>query len=395
MTRLNTQWQLDPEISFLNHGSFGACPTTILQRQQGLRDQIEREPVAFFTRELEPLLDGARDALADFLHIDGQDLVFVNNATSGVNTVLRSLTLEPGDELLTTNQAYNACRNALEFVAKRSGAVAVVAEIPFPLEHPDEVFEAIMRRVTDQTRIVLLDHVTSPTGLVLPADQIVRALEEKGIDCLVDGAHAPGMLDLDLGALAPAYYTGNCHKWLCTPKGSAFLFVRRDRQQQIRPLTISHGANSPRTDRSKILLEFDWPGTTDPTPWLCIPAAIETMGGLFPGGWQELRRRNRELALLGQKVLCDTLGVDTPAPPSMIGSLASVPIPSALSTEPPDPLRIDPLQDALYTQDRIEVPVMSWPSPPQRVVRISAQAYNQPEQYRLLAERLAQKLSRY
>ena len=393
MTHLASRWQLDPEITFLNHGSFGACPRDVLARQHAIRAQMEREPVAFFTREFEPMLDAARARLADFLGVDCQDLVFVANATSGVNAVLRSIDLSPGDELLTTNQAYNACRNALEFVAKRTGAVPVVAEVPFPLEHPDEVFEAVMHHVTDRTRLVLLDHITSPTGLVLPVDRIARALEEKGIDCLVDGAHAPGMIDLDLGALAPAYYTGNCHKWLCTPKGAAFLFVRRDRHGQIRPLTISHGANSPRTDRSKMLLEFDWPGTTDPTAWLCIPTAIEIMGGLFPGGWTELRQHNRDLALLGQRVLCESLGIACPAPASMIGSLASVPIPPGLSTVPPAAMDIDPLQDALYIQDRIEVPVMPWPTPPHRVVRISAQAYNRPEHYHLLAERLKHRLS--
>ena len=228
------------------------------------------------------------------------------------------------------------------------------------------------------------------TGLVLPVADIVRALSERGIDTLVDGAHAPGMLDLDLDRLGAAYYTGNCHKWLCAPKGAALLWVRRDRQHLVRPTSISHGANSPRTDRARFQVEGDWLGTFDPTAWLCVPTALEFLGSLFAGGWAELRARNRELVLEGRRSLCETLDIGAPAPESMIGSLAAVPLPDGDPGEFKTPLHLDPIHVALFEEHRIEVPVMAWPAPPRRVLRISAQAYNRAEQYERLATALSE-----
>ncbi|MCA8955086.1 MAG: aminotransferase class V-fold PLP-dependent enzyme [Planctomycetes bacterium] len=390
MNPLRAHWQLDPEITFLNHGSFGACPTTVSAVQTELRTRIEREPVAFFMRECEGLLDAARAALAAFVGAPADDIALVRNATAGVNTVLRSLELGPGDELLTTDHVYNACRNALHHVADRAGARVVVADVPFPLRDDGAVVDAVLGAVSPHTVLVLLDHITSPTGLVLPVDRIVAALRQRGVDSLVDGAHAPGMVELDLTALGATYYTGNCHKWLCTPKGSAFLYVHPDRQPRIRPLSISHGANSPRTDRSRFRLEFDWAGTDDPTPWLCIPAALEWLGQLFPGGWPELRRHNHELAVAGRAVLLEALGVaEAPAPESMLGSLAAVPIPARTDGAGTSPMTIDPLQDWLFHEHRIEVPVMSWPAAPRRLLRIAAQAYNHLDDYRRLGAALA------
>ena len=377
-------WLLEPGLDFLNHGSFGACPIPVQEAQSRFRAQLEREPVRFLVREVEPLLAEARTALAKFLGADAEDLAFISNATSGVNTVLRSLKFEPGDELLTTSQAYNACRNALNATAEANGARVVVAEIPFPIERASQVTEAILAKVTPRTRLLLLDHITSPTGMVWPAEELVRELDARGVDTLVDGAHAPGMIPLRLNALGAAYYTSNCHKWLCTPKGSAFLHLRKDRQARIRPLTISHGANSSRTDLSRFRLEFDWTGTQDPTPFLCIPEAIRFMGSLLPGGWEELMQRNRAGALEGRRVLCDALGVPPPCPDEMIGTLAAVKLPDG-TTPAKAPLFIDPLQDALLERFRIEVPVTYWPTFPQRWVRISSQVYNSRAQVERLA----------
>jgi isopenicillin-N epimerase len=366
----------------------------VLDFQRQIRERLERQPVQFFVRDLEPLLDGARGALATFLGAAANDLVFVPNATAGVNTVLRSLQFKPGDELLVTNHEYNACRNALDFVAERSNAKVVVADIPFPAPTADYLVEGVSRWVSSRTRLALVDHVTSQTGVIFPLDRLVTHLSERGIDTLVDGAHAPGMVPLDLQRLGAAYYTGNCHKWLCAPKGAGFLHVRRDRQAPIRPLAISHGANSPRTDRSRFQIEFGWTGTWDPSAFLSVPEALRFVASLLPGGWPEIMRRNRALALAARKHLCTALAIEVPCPDDLIGALASIPLPDGQDTQPASsPLYADPLQDILRDECAIEVPGIPWPAPPKRLLRISAQLYNSLPQYQRLAEALTQRIS--
>ena len=382
-------WPLDPDVVFLNHGSFGSCPLPVLEFQRQIRARMERQPVQFFVRDLEALLDSARGTLAEFLGADAEDLVFVPNATAGVNAVLRSLRFERGDELLVTDHEYNACRNALDFTAAQWGARVTVAAIPFPVASADDVIAAVLERVTPRTRLALFDHVTSQTGLVMPVRGLAEELAARGVETLVDGAHAPGMMPLRLREMGVSYYTGNCHKWLCAPKGAGFLVVRRDRQALIRPLAISHGANSTRSGRSRFQIEFDWTGTCDPSAWLSVPESLRLVGSLLPGGWPEVMRRNRALALAGRKVLCDALGIAPPCPEELIGSLASVPIADAADAgAPASPLYADPLQDELRLRHGIEVPVIPWPAPPKRLLRISAQLYNSLPQYRLLAEAL-------
>src|SRR2546422_234359 len=360
-------WTLDSAVAFLNHGSLGACPRPVLEAQQRLRERLERQPVRFFVRDLEPLLADAGRALAAFLGADREGLVFVPNAPTAVNAVLRSLALAPGDQLLVTDHAYNACRNVLDFVAAAARAEVVVVPVPFPLASADAVVEAVLARATPRTRLALLDHVTSPTGLVLPIERLVRELTGRGVDTLIDGAHAPGMLPLDLRALGAAYYARNCHKWLCAPEGARFLHLRRDCRGGVRPVVISHGANNPRTDRSRFLREFDWPGSPAPTAYLCVPEAIRFLGGLLPGGWPELMARNRALALEAQRVLCEALGVAPPCPEEMIGSLATVPLPGGSAAPLRSPLDPDPLCDALLGRFGIEVPIFPWPASPKRV----------------------------
>jgi len=368
---VKAHWGLDPEVRFLNHGSFGAAPTCILEAQAAWRERLERQPVKFMARELEDLLDTALAGLGAFVGANPQDLAFQPNATHGLNTVLRSLTFAPGDEILATSHGYNAARTAATYVCERAGARLVEVPLPFPLSGPEEVLAAVEAGFNERTRLLLIDHVTSPSGLVLPIEGLVALAKARGVEVLVDGAHAPGMLPLDLDALGADYYTGNCHKWLCTPKGSAFLHVRRDRQAKIRPLAISHGANDPRTDRSRFRLEFGWTGSADPSAYLCVPRAIEFLGALFPGGWTELYAHNRALALHARQEMCAALETVAPAPESMIANLGAVLLPDLES--PLAPGQADPLQVWLRDVHQIEIPVFTFPGG--RVIRIAAQVY--------------------
>ena len=386
---LARHWGLDPAITFLNHGSFGACPRPVLDVQQAWRDQLEAEPVRFLGRELNGRLATVREALGDFVGADPDDLALVTNATGGANAVIRSVRFEADDEIVTTDHEYNAILNVLRYVAERDGARVVVVGLPFPAISPDDVVERFMAAVTERTRLAVISHVTSPTALILPVERIVAELAERGIDTLVDGAHAPGMVALDLDALGAAYYTANLHKWVCAPKGSAFLHVRRDRQAGVRPGTISHGLNAPTNERSRFRLEFDWQGTLDPTPWLAVPAAIDFIGGLVDGGWPAVMARNHELALYGRDALAGGLGGDHLGPPAtMIGAMAALPLPpngplGGIEASGSSPLDTDPFQLVLYERFGIEVPIGAWPvpavqaaSPPIRSIRISAALHN-------------------
>ncbi|MEA2675969.1 MAG: isopenicillin-N epimerase [Chloroflexota bacterium] len=401
---LKRHWALEPEVTYLNHGAFGACPWPVLRAQDEWRTRMERQPVRFHDVELEGHLAHSRERLGEFLHAQPSDLAFVPNATTGVNTVLASLEFRPGDEILGTDHEYNACLNAARRVAARAGAKFVVAELPFPTASPDEMADALLARVTPNTRLVLISHVTSPTGIRLPVEGLVPELAARGIDTLVDGAHAPGMLPLHLDALGAAYYTGNCHKWLCAPKGAGFLHVRRDRQALIHPLVTSHGANSSRSDESLFRLEFDWTGTADPTAYLSIAAALDFIDGLLPGGWPDVMRHNHELVVAGRQKLLDTIGGRPLAPTEMLGSLAAIELPDSVEPSPVAPATDadqhatypnDPLRDALSDEDLIEVPVFTWPhtpadtAPRRRLLRISAQLYNEPADYDRLASVLA------
>ena len=372
-SQLASHWALDPDVIFLNHGSFGATPRVVLEKQADFRARLERQPVRFMMRELEPLLDSARTELAAFVGADCHDVAFVQNATTGINAVLRSLDLRAGDELITTTHEYNACRNALDYVAERAGARVVAVDIPLPVRSEDDVISLIVGAITSRTRLILVDHVTSPTALVMPIARIVR--EAKSVPVLIDGAHGPGQVEVDLSALGASYYAANCHKWMCAPKGCAMLWVRRDLQASVRPAVISHGANSTRTDRSRFLLEFDWTGTHDPTAWLCVSDAIRTVGSLVPGGWPEVRERNHALALEARRVLLDALGGEPLCPESMLGSMAAV----SISDGPME------LGDELLDKHGIEVPIVPFPCTPKRLVRVSAYLYNSREEYAYLA----------
>jgi isopenicillin-N epimerase len=375
-------WGLDRRVLYLNHGSFGACPSVVLAAQTRLRLEMESEPVDFLSATLANRLRDARACLAQFLGADEQDLVFVPNATAGVNAVLRSMDFEPGDELLLTNHTYAACRKTVEFVAARTGARVVVAHLPFPVRSDEEIVAAILTCVSPQTRLALLDHVTSPTALIMPLSRLVSELRDRDVDTLVDGAHAPGMVPIQLSALGAAYYTGNAHKWVCAPKGAAFLHVRRDRQAALHPNVISHGYPSG------FPAEFDWTGTFDPTPWLCIPESLRYLGGLLPGGWPEIMARNHALAMDARALLLHRLRSEPPCPASMIGSMASIALPAAAAGSPAASLSLEGLHD-WFRERGVEIWLHPQPTP---LLRISAQLYNHLAQFERLATLLTEAL---
>jgi isopenicillin-N epimerase len=365
-------WLLDPAVAFLNHGSFGATPRAVLAAQDEWRRRMERRPTGFMAYELPAALRDAAARLAGFLGARGDDLAFVENATAGCNAVLGSLALGPGDEILVIDHGYAAVRKAAEHAAARAGARVVEAILPFPAPTATAIVESVAGRLGPRTRLAIFDHVTSPTALVLPIAQLVALCRSAGAPVLVDGAHAPGMLELDVPAAGADWYVGNCHKWLMAPKGAGFLWASPERQAGLHPPVISHGLGQG------FLAEFDWIGTRDPSGWLAVPAAIDFHERL---GGARLRRRNRAVvqdAANGLAASWRTIrGADDAG---LAGSMATVrlPLPAGEST----PERALELRRRLDCEHRIEVPVISFAGA--LWVRISAQAYNEPADYERL-----------
>ena len=374
-TNLRSEWMLEDRIVFLNHGSFGAVPRVVFEKQTEWRRRIEAEPIELLGRRATELIGVAKKPVGAWLGMGVDDFGFVTNATDGVNAVLQSLRLTAGDELLTTTHVYNAVWQAMRNVAGRTGATCREIDLPLPLVSTDQLVETVANALSTNTRLLVIDHVTSPTALIFPVERITAICAARGIDVLVDGAHVPGMLPLNVPKIGATYYTGNLHKWTCAPKGCAFLWVRPDRQSQVHPTTVSHfwGEGFAR--------EFGWQGTRDISAWLTIPAALEFMNDL---GWDQVRVHNHQLAVWVQKMLCDRWDVQplSPIDGSMIGSMATLPLPAPLDRlSLPQSVQ---LQQRLYSEHRIEVPVMCWRG--RTFIRPCCQVYNLPGEYERLAE---------
>ena len=390
-SNLGRHWNLKENTIFLNHGSFGACPTQVLNYQSKLRDELESDPVNFFDVTSKQLWAESIEIFSNFINADKKGLIFVPNATSGVNTVLRSLDLKEDDEILVLDHTYQACWNTVDFVTERSGAKTVIANLPFPIENSEQIIQTILSHTNERTKLALIDTVTSPTGIRLPFEEIVKQLQSKGIDVLLDAAHGPGIVPLDLENLQAAYVTGNAHKWLCTPKGAAFLHLREDKRNQIRPLSISHGASVEGNTDEKIRLEFDWTGTQDITPWLCIPKSIEFISSLVEGEWSQIMKHNTDLAINARNLLLDALGTPKLCPDSMIVGLSAVVLPEA-NIPITSVLEPDPLHTLLYEKYNIQVPVFGWPHHNRRYLRTASYLYNSIEEYEYLVEVLKKEI---
>jgi len=376
-------WSLDPSWVFLNHGSFGARLHSLREHQRAWQDRLDAQPLRFFLDTYRPALAASRWAVAEFLGGQAEDLVLVPNATYGVNSVLAHIELAEGDEVLVLDQAYGACRGALDIAAERAGARVVEVALPLPCPGPDAVLDALLAEVGPKTRLAMVDAVTSPTAMILPVECIVEALRDRGVETIVDAAHSPGFTPINLDVLGAAYTTGNLHKWICAPLGAAFLHVRKDKRDGVLPASLSHGARPGLPERFSE--GFDWTGTFDPSAWLSIPYAIEALGDQHADGIPGLMARNRALARRGAELLEAELALKPICPPSMRGAMAAMILPM-----PPGPPRhhlgTDPLQRRLIDEHRIEVPVLTFAG--RRLLRISAQAYNTIEDYRCLANAL-------
>ena len=400
--RTDLGWRLDPAVTFLNHGSYGACPEPVLEAQRVLRDRMEAEPVRFLSGDLPDLLDAARREVAAFLGADPDGLAFVTNATTGVNTVLRSLRFEAGDELLTDDHEYNATINAMRAVAEPAGARVVIARIPFPIAAPGDALEAILAAVTPRTRLVMVSQVTSPTALD-PAGCRARGRARparRSTRSSTAPTRRAWCRSTSTGSARPTG-PGTATSGCAAPKGSAVLWVRADRRERIHPLVVSHGANEPLIDRSRFRAEFDWMGTGDPTPNLALPAAIAWMGASAPdgGGWPSVMAANHGLAIAGRDRIAAALGVPPAAPDSMLGSMAALAVPGV-----EDEAGAEALRRGLEVEDARPGPDRRLASPggpdvgdrgPERIlIRISAQRYNEPADYDRLAEALVRRLGR-
>jgi len=355
---------LRPDVVFLNHGSFGACPRPVFEAHQAWQLELERQPVEFLGRRFADLMHQARESLAAYVGTDADELVYVPNATTGLNIVARSLPLQEGDEVLATDHEYGALDRTWRFLCAKRGARYMRQPVPLPVESGEQVVEAIWSGVTPRTRVLFISHITSPTAIILPVAALVKRAREAGLITIVDGAHAPGQVPLDLKALGADFYSGNCHKWMCAPKGSAFLYARREMQHFVEPLVVSWGWESEKPGPSRFIDEQEWQGTRDIAAYLSVPAAIQFMAG---HDWPRVQRECHELVRYARERISELAGLPliTPDSPEWFAQMAALPIPHC---------DLEKLKHRLYDEFHIEIPTVEWNG--RHFVRISIQGYN-------------------
>jgi isopenicillin-N epimerase len=366
-----TGWQLDPEITYLNHGSFGALPIEVADATSQLRLEVERDPADLLVRRLPGRIDEIRGRVAELLGGDPVDLVFVDNATAGTATVLGTLahSWSPGDEVLSTDHCYNAVGTQLGVLADRYGVSPVFAHVPMDVTSPAEVVATIVERITDRTRLLVVDGIASASGLHFPVTEIVAAAHAHDVPVLVDAAHMPGHVEVDLAATNADFWVGNLHKWVCAQRAVAVMAVAPRWQEVIRPLVASHGY------AEGFHAAFDWTGTHDPVPLLSVSPALDYWDKL---GWEAVRTQQRELVDTGAEVLASALGTTSPKPPGMTAAMRIVELPVELSAA-----QGDALGARLLAEHRFEVACLSLYG--RRWLRVCGQVYNTPGDYERLA----------
>lgn len=366
MSNLKKHFLLDPDVIFLNHGSFGAAPKSVVEASQAWQLRLERQPVAFLGREWNALMRESRLALGEYLNADADDLVYIPNATHGVNIVARSLSFMPGDEVLATDHEYGACDFTWDFICRQTGAKYIRQPISLPILSEEEIIEELWAGVTSRTKAIYLSHITSPTALRLPVEQICRRAREAGIRTIVDAAHSPGQIPVNLSALGADFVFGNCHKWMLNVKGAGFLFVRREVQHLIQPLIVSWGYDpTPESATGSRFIDLlQWTGTSEPSAALTVPTAI---GFMQDHAWDEVRTECHSLLRLAIEKVCDLTDLPPlyPIESDLFLQMGIAPLPpSSLST----------LKQRLYDEYRVEVPLIQWKD--RQFVRISVQGYN-------------------
>ncbi len=365
MNPLRQNFLLDPQIHFLNHGSFGACPRPVFESYQHWQRRLERQPVLFLGREYDALLLESRRALGTYLNAAAEDLVYIPNATHGVNILAHSLQLKPGDEILTSDHEYGACDYTWEFACARSGASYRHQPLPFPFRTPEEVMEQFWAGVTPNTRVIYLSHITSPTAQILPIAPICARARQHGILTIIDAAHSPGQVPLDLQALGADFVTGNCHKWMLAPKGAAFLYARPQSQALVEPLVVSWGyGNDPRLGSGSRFIDIlQWTGTKDPAAFLTVPDAIRFMQ---ENDWENVRADCHRMLQQAIERICAFTGLAPLSPPVFYRQMGIAPLPAKTD--------LAVLKTRLYDEFNVEVPLIDWQGRP--FVRISVQGYN-------------------
>lgn len=379
---------IDEQYTALNHGSFGACTKAVTEYRFSLIRRMESLTTRFFMMEMKPLLQESLKSLADFVNAPVEDTVFVSNATTAASAVLKSIQWKPYDEIVTTNLIYESCSHLINLLARTHNLTVHIAEIDFVNDDDDSIIEKIFSLVNDRTKLLFIDHIASTTALILPVEKITAKAKEYGIDIFIDGAHAPGILPLDIIRLKPDYYTGNCHKWLCSPKGAAFLYVKPSRQEMLIPPVISNYFQKGTTVSERMFNSFYWLGTMDYTSCICVAAALRHIENEVEGGWQEVMRRNRSLVIRGRDIICEELKFNEYTPEKMTGSMVS--IKTGTKSNPDPATTLDYLYYEILNKFRIETIFAPLQPAKERLLRLSAHIYNKESDYVKLAQALKQ-----
>ncbi len=378
-------WNLDTNIVYLNHGSFGATPKKVLQAQQAIQAEMEAEAIDFFVDKLPTYIDESKTALAAFVGTSSNNIVFTPNTTTGVNTIFNSIACKPGDEWLVTNHTYGACVHAAKHYTHRNGATITTAQIPFPLQTDDEILDAIAAAITSKTTLALIDYITSATATIFPVKKIIELLHSKNIEVLIDAAHAPGMVDLNIDELKADYFVANCHKWICSPKGSAFIYVAPQYQSKIHPLIISHYNDTAEGTAAHWSNQFMFDGTHDYSAYITVKDAILEMQNIAKLDWAGIRNANHELVWTGANKIADAFDVKLPTPKHMVGTICNIPVLNGQLLQHKYMGKTE-LKQKLFDEFSIEVPLIIFPSAPTQWIRISAQLYNNMDQYDYLTD---------